>query len=217
MPTHPLPAGKLLSMAGTAPCFPAKGPPKPPACTSPGDTQLGIPRAFHRTPLPSVRPTHIFEGEDDGSDDPGHHDHDAQHTEQPRTRCKINLMGTHTYVTGQPRVSPAPLTWPTKGRAGCTPLLALVWKQKMVTTMATMAVMSMAIRTAFVLYMLQRKSSHTSVSSCQRGTGDPPPQPPSWTGTSQSLSPRDWSIPWPLAASQLSWLRCGGQEGPQIV
>lgn len=32
MPTHPLPAGKLPSMAGTAPCFPAKGPPKPPSC-----------------------------------------------------------------------------------------------------------------------------------------------------------------------------------------
>lgn len=27
------------------------------------------------------------------------------------------------------------------------------------------------------------------------------------------MSPRDWSIPWFLAASQLSWLHCGGQEG----
>lgn len=78
MPAHPLLAGKLPYMAGTAPCFPAKGPPKPPACTSPGDTQLGIPRAPHS---PSVLPTHIFEGEDDGSDNPSHHDHDAQHTE----------------------------------------------------------------------------------------------------------------------------------------
>lgn len=35
------------------------------------------------------------------------------------------------------------------------PLLTLVWKQKMVTMMATMAVMSMAMRTAFVRYVLR--------------------------------------------------------------
>lgn len=37
-------------------------------------------------------------------------------------------------------------------------LLTFVWKQKMVTIMATIAVMIIVIRTAFVEYVLQRKS-----------------------------------------------------------
>lgn len=42
----------------------------------------------------------------------------------------------------------------TPGQDRARPLLTLVWKQKTVTMMATMAVMSMAIRTALVWYML---------------------------------------------------------------
>ena len=194
-------------MAGTTPLFPAKGDhPNPPAHTSAGDTQPGTPVAPHS---PSVAPTHIFEGEDNGGDNPGHHDHDAQHAEEPRTRRKINLpRGGHgTYVTGEPGLSPPPgsprLTPP---RAGHVPLLALVWKQKMVTMMATMAVMSMAIRTALVRYMLQMEgtpeSPHTLASPCHGGVGDPP-RPRSWAGTPLSPSPGEQGVPRLLAGREV--------------
>lgn len=65
----------------------------------------------------------------------------------------------------------------------------------MVTTMATMAVMSMAIRTAFVWYMLQRKSPHTSVSSCQRAVGRPFPTAP--------VLDRNFTVPEPKGLEHL--------------
>lgn len=107
--THPLPAGKLPLPRRHHTLLPSKGrPPKPPCLCQPWghptrDTQ-GTP---HRPYVPS---THIFEGENDNSDDPSHHEHDGQHAEEPRTRREINLPGTHTYtfVTGEPGVFPPP-------------------------------------------------------------------------------------------------------------
>jgi len=84
----PSPRGQAASaIAGTTPCFPAKGgsaqtPLPVPALGTPSREHPWHPTAPLSVP-PS--PTHIFEGEDDGGDDPGHHDHNAQHAEEPWT------------------------------------------------------------------------------------------------------------------------------------
>lgn len=68
---------------------------------------------------------------------------------------------------------PAPHSDPHPGQGRACPLLTLVWKQKTVTMMATMAVMSMAIRTALVWYMLRMEGTpelpHALRGPCQEG------------------------------------------------
>lgn len=141
----------------------------------------------------------------------------------PGHDVKSTCQWGNSCVTGELGVSPPPSSLrltPPQGRAGHIPLLALVWKQKMVTMMATMAVMSMAIRTALVRYVLQMEgtpeSPHASASPWLGGVGDPP-QPRSQAGTPLSLSPGDRGVPWLPAASHLSRLHGRGQGEAQLL
>lgn len=124
MLTHPLPGGKL----------PLPWPAPHPASWQRGTTQTPLPVPALGTPTPHsptvIPPTHIFEGKYDSSDNPGHHDHDAQHAEEPRTRRKINLpvgkLMCHGRAWGVPTTQlPAPDSPPGQGRSHPPPCLGL--------------------------------------------------------------------------------------------
>lgn len=80
-----------------------------------------------------------------------------------KSTCRGHTHICHGRAQGVPTARlPSPDPPSPQGRAGHIPLLTLVWKQKMVTMMATIAVMSMAIRTALVSYMLQTEGTTES-------------------------------------------------------